>query len=295
MKKQKRRAAVTALIFILPFFILFTLFTVYPIIQGVWVSLNKWSMMGRQSYIGLENFEKLFSDSKFWDSLKHTCFFVVICAPLIVVASLALAIMANRPVKYRKFLRISYYMPGVLSVSVASFVSKYTFAPYRGLINGILKFFGLVNTTNEPLWFMSTNLSWVVIIIMTIWWTLGFPMLLYLAALQDISGEIMEAAAVDGATPKQQLFHITLPLLKPTVFLVTMLQIIACFKAFGQIRLITGGGPANTTRPLIQYIYEQAFDKNKLGYASAMSYVLFAILVIFTLAQMRLQKGDEGR
>ena len=186
-------------------------------------------------------------------------------------------------------------MPGVLSVSVASFVAKYTFAPYRGLINGILKFFGLVNTTNEPLWFMSTNLSWVVIIIMTIWWTLGFPMLLYLAALQDISGEIMEAAAVDGATPKQQLFHITLPLLKPTVFLVTMLQIIACFKVFGQIRLITGGGPANTTRPLIQYIYEQAFDKNKLGYASAMSYVLFAILVIFTLAQMRLQKGDEGR
>ena len=97
IKQQKRRAAITALVFILPFFILFTLFTVYPIIQGVWVSLNKWSMMGRQSYIGLENFEKLFSDSKFWDSLKHTCFFVVICAPLIVVASLALAILANRP------------------------------------------------------------------------------------------------------------------------------------------------------------------------------------------------------
>ncbi len=295
MKQRKRRQTLTALLFILPFFILFTVFTVYPIIQGVWVSLNKWSMMGRQKYIAFENFEKLFSDSKFWDSLKHTCLFVVICAPLIVVISLGLAILANRPVRYRKFLRISYYMPGVLSVSVASFVAKYTFAPYRGLINGILKFFGLATTNTEPLWFMSTKLAWVVIIIMTIWWTCGFPMLLYLAALQDISGEIMEAASVDGATPRQQLFHITLPLLKPTIFLVTMLQIIACFKVFGQIRLITGGGPANTTRPLIQYIYEQAFDKNKLGYAAAMSYILFAILVVCTLAQLRLQKGDDGR
>ena len=295
MKKRKRRATATALLFILPFFLLFTIFTVYPIIQGVWVSLNKWSMMGRQKYIGLENFEKLFADSKFWASLQHTCFFVILCAPLIVVFALVLAIFANRPVKYRKFLRVSYYLPGVLSVSVASFVSKYTFAPYRGLVNGILKFFGTVTTSNEPLWFMSTNLSWIVIIIMTIWWTVGFPMLLYLAALQDISREIMEAAAVDGASPRQQLFHITLPLLRPTIFLVTMLQIIACFKVFGQIRLITGGGPANTTRPIIQYIYEQAFDKNKLGYAAAMSYVLFAILVVCTLVQLRLQRGDDGR
>ena len=152
---------------------------------------------------------------------------------------------------------------------------------------------GLYDTTNEPLWFMSTNLSWVVIVLMTAWWTVGFPMLLYLAALQDISNDIMEAAAVDGASDWQKLTQITLPLLRPTIFLVTLLQIIASFKVFGQIRLITGGGPASSTKPLIQYIYEQAFDKNKLGYAAAMSYILFIILVVCTLVQMRFQRGGD--
>jgi multiple sugar transport system permease protein len=293
MKSRQRRATLTALIFILPFFILFTIFTVYPIIQGLWVSVNKWSLMGRQSFVGLANFQKMLKDSKFWASLKHTCIFVVFAAPLIVVISLILAVFANRPTKYKKFLRVSYYLPSILSVSVASFVAKYTFAPYRGLVNGILTWLGACNSTNEPQWFLSTTLSWVVIIVMTLWWTLGFPMLLYLSALQDISKEVMEAAAVDGANSRQQFFRITLPLLKPTISLVTMLQIIACFKVFGQIRMITGGGPANSTRPLIQYIYEQAFDKNNLGYASAMSYVLFIILVVCTLIQLRLQKGDE--
>ena len=295
LKKRQRKATLTALLFILPFFILFTIFTIYPIVQGVWVSLSKWSLMGFQKYVGLENFEKLFEDSKFWASLKHTTTFVIMCVPLVVILSLVLALFANRPVKYKKFLRVSYYLPGVLSVSVASFVAKYTFAPYRGLVNGILKWMGLCDTNSEPLWFMSINLSWIVIVLMTAWWTLGFPMLLYLAALQDISTDIMEAADVDGASSSQKLFHITLPLLKPTIFLVTLLQIIASFKVFGQIRLITGGGPASATKPLIQYIYEQAFDKNKLGYAAAMSYILFLILVVCTVVQLRFQKGDEDR
>ncbi len=293
LKKRQRKATLTALLFILPFFILFTIFTIYPIVQGVWVSLSKWSLMGFQKFVGIENFEKLLGDSKFWSSLKNTTVFVILCVPLVVILSLVLALFANRPVRYKKFLRISYYLPGVLSVSVASFVAKYTFAPYRGLVNGILKWMKLYDTTNEPLWFMSINLSWVVIVLMTAWWTLGFPMLLYLAALQDISTDIMEAADVDGASSSQKLVHITLPLLKPTIFLVTLLQIIASFKVFGQIRLITGGGPASATKPLIQYIYEQAFDKNKLGYAAAMSYILFLILVVCTMIQLRFQKGDD--
>ena len=293
LKKRQRKATLTALLFILPFFILFTIFTIYPIVQGVWVSLSKWSLMGFQKFVGIENFEKLLGDSKFWSSLKNTTVFVILCVPLVVILSLVLALFANRPVRYKKFLRISYYLPGVLSVSVASFVAKYTFAPYRGLVNGILKWMKLYDTTNEPLWFMSINLSWVVIVRMTAWWTLGFPMLLYLAALQDISTDIMEAADVDGASSSQKLVHITLPLLKPTIFLVTLLQIIASFKVFGQIRLITGGGPASATKPLIQYIYEQAFDKNKLGYAAAMSYILFLILVVCTMIQLRFQKGDD--
>ncbi|MCI6004444.1 MAG: sugar ABC transporter permease [Blautia sp.] len=293
MKKRQRRATITALIFILPFFILFTIFTIYPVIQGIWVSLNKWNLMGCQKFVGLENYEKMFSDAKFWTTLKNTCFFTVITAPLIVVVSLVFALLANRPVRYKKFLRIAYYVPGVLSVSVGSFIAQYTFAPYRGLINGILTSMGLITTATEPQWFQRPELAWTVVVIMTVWWTCGFPMLMYLSALQDISPELMEAASVDGANARQKLFRITLPLLKPTIYLVAMLQIIASFKVFGQIRLITNGGPGNSTKSLVMYIYEAAFDKNKMGYSAAMSYALFIIIAVCVMIQMKLQKGDE--
>ncbi len=294
-KKSQRRATITALIFILPFFVLFTVYTVYPILQGVWVSFNKWSLMGRQSFVGLDNYKKLLSDSNFWKALQHTCIFVVLCVPSVVIVALVMALFANRPTKYKRFLRVAYYVPGVLSVSVASYIAMYTFRPYTGLVNGVLTSMGLVTTETEPQWFQYTNLAWAVIVIMTLWWTVGFPMLLYLSALQDISPELYEVASVDGATPRQQLFRITLPLMRPTIYLVVLLQVIASFKVFGQIRIITGGGPSNTTRSLIQYIYQQAFDKNNMGYAAAMSYVLFAILVVCVLIQLRLQRGDDDQ
>jgi multiple sugar transport system permease protein len=138
-----------------------------------------------------------------------------------------------------------------------------------------------------------TNLVWATISSMTVWWTVGFSMMLFLSALQDISPQVLEAADIDGASKRQQLFSIVLPLLKPTTWLVVLLQVIACFKVFGQIYMITGGGPASSTRPLIQYIYETAFSKGKLGYAAAMSYVLFFILLIFSAVQQVIQKKGE--
>ena len=128
-----------------------------------------------------------------------------------------------------------------------------------------------------------------------VWWTIGFSMMLYISALQDVDLGLYEASAIDGANARQQLFKITLPLLKPTTYLVILLQLIACFKVFGQIQLITNGGPAGSTKPLIQYIYEAAFQKNKLGYAAAMSYVLFGILLVLSLAQMLIQKRGGDR
>lgn len=289
----KKRETLMGWAFVLPFLILFTVFTIYPVVQGVWVSLNDWSLMGRLRFIGLGNYQKMLGDKNFWEALQHTCLFVVFCVPLVVILSLVLALLANRKTRFRRFLRTSFYLPGILSVSVASYVAQYTFAPYRGLINGILESLGAVTTKTEPLWLQDPKLVWATIVFMTGWWTLGFPMLLYLSALQDISPEIMEAAEVDGANARQRLFQITLPLLKRTIYLVIMLQVIASFKVFGQIRLITKGGPANKTRPLIMYIYQQAFDKNKLGYAAAMSYALFLILIVCTIVQLKLQKGDD--
>lgn len=292
-KKYKPRATITALIFILPFFVLFTIFVVYPIFQGFWVSLNKWNLMGRQSFVGLENYRRMMKDKQFWKAFFNTCKFVLYSVPLLTLLSLVLALFANRNVGYRKFLRVSYYLPGVLSVSVASFITIYNLAPYRGLLNGILKSLGMITTKTEPLWLQDGHLVWVTVVVMTVWWTIGFPMLLYLSALQDIPREIQEVAEVDGATKRQILFKIKLPLLRPTFLLVLMLEIIASFKVFGQIYIITKGGPANSTRPMIQYIYQQAFDKNKLGYSAAVSYFLFAVLVVCTIIQLQVQKKGD--
>lgn len=292
-KKSKIKTTAVAICFILPFFILYTLFTIWPVLQGIYVSFHKWSLMGKQSFIGLDNYTKFIKDKNFWNSLGNTCTFVVITVPLMVVVSMCFAMLANRPTKLKKGLRIAYYLPSVLSVSVASFVAKYMFSPYRGFINGFLHSIGVLGPNEELLWFQDRGLAWISITSMTVWWTVGFSMLLYLSALQDISPQIMEAASIDGAKARQKLFYITLPLLKPTTYLIFLLQMIACFKVFGQIFMITGGGPAGGTRPLIQYIYEAAFAKGNMGYAAAMSYALFFILIVLSLMQQFIQRKAE--
>ncbi len=290
---KKLKPYIAAFGFILPFFVLYTIFTIWPVIKGAYVSFYKWSLMGKQKFLGFDNYAKLFADRNFIGALKNTFTFVIITAPLLVIFALILALLANRPFKLKKFLRISYYLPCVLSVSVASFIARYIFAPYQGFLNGLLHGLGFLAPNAELQWLLDGNLVWATISSMTVWWTVGFSMMLYISALQEISPQIMEAAAIDGASKRQQLFRITLPLLKPTSWLIILLQVIACFKVFGQIYMITGGGPASTTRPLIQYIYETAFNKSNMGYAAAMSYVLFFILVILSVIQQYIQRKGE--
>lgn len=291
--RNKRKQLFIALGFTAPFFLLYTVFTIWPVIQGVYVSLHKWTLMGKLKFVGLDNYLKFLGDKNFWGALQNTVVFVLITAPLLVITAMILALLANRPTKIKKGLRICYYLPSVLSVSVAAFIAKYMFAPYRGFINGFLHATGLLEINQELQWLQDGNLVWGTITSMTVWWTVGFSMMLYLSALQDISPQVFEAASIDGATKRQQLFSIVLPLLKSTTYLVVLLQVIACFKVFGQIYMITGGGPASSTRPLIQYIYENAFKKNNMGYASAMSYVLFLILVVLSLVQQVIQRKGE--
>lgn len=292
-KARRRKTFLIAMIFILPFFLLYTVFTIWPVIQGVYVSLHKWGLMGKQEFVGFANYAKFIQDDNFWKALWHTLFFTLITTPLLVITALALALLANRATKMKRGLRIIYYLPSVLSVSVASFIAKYTFTPYTGLANGLLHAVGILAPNEELQWLQDPDLVWITISFMTVWWTVGFPMLLYLSALQDIPREVYEAASIDGAAPAQQLFKIVLPLLKPTTWLNILLQMIACFKVFGQIYMITGGGPASSTRPMVQYIYENAFQKNNMGYAAAMSYVLFAILLLLSLVQQFIQRREE--
>ncbi len=293
MEIKKIKLPLTIIGFVFPFFALYTIFTIWPVIQGVYVSFHRWSLMGKLKFVGIENYTRFLGDKNFSGALMNTIKFVIITAPSLVIVALTLALLANRKSKLKKVLRISYYLPSVLSVAVASFIAKYMFAPYTGFINGFLHAIGLLPANQELQWLQDSSLVWVTITSMTVWWTVGFSMMLYLSALQDIPPHMLESAEIDGANSRQRLFSIVIPLLKPTTYLVSLLQFIACFKVFGQIFLITGGGPASSTRPLIQYIYETAFTKGRMGYAAAMSYVLFAILVLLSLVQQILQKRSE--
>ena len=288
-KRRMIRNSLAAFCFSAPFGIFYIVFTIWPVIQGVYVSLHKWGLMGKLKYVGLSNYKKFIGDKFFWESMGNTTKLVILIVPALVILSFLLALMANRKSGLRKLLRTCYYIPNVLSVSVISYISVYMFSPYMGFVNGMLHSLGIMAGDQEIYWLKDINLSMVTISIATVWWTLGFSMMLYISALQDIPEQLYEQAEIDGATKTVQLLKITLPLLSPVTYLIAMLQIIASFKIFGQVFMITKGGPGTKTRPIIQYIYETAFTKNDMGYAAAMSYALFFVLIILTLIQLFVQ------
>jgi multiple sugar transport system permease protein len=291
--KQTGKKTATALCFILPFFLIYSIFVIWPVIQGFFVSLHRWSLMGMGEFRGLRNFARFLRDGIFWSSLWHTTLYVLINVPSALLASLVCALLANRKTPLQKYFRVCYYLPNVLSVTVISYMARLMASPYLGFVSTLLHSLGILPPGKEIQWLMEPPLIWIVVNSISVWWALGFSMMLFISALQDIPGQIYEAAEIDGAGKARQLFSITLPLLAPTFYLVLMLKLIASFKIFGQVFLISGGGPGRTTLPLIQYIYETAFSMNDMGYASAMSYALFIILVSLTFLQLKIQNRGE--
>lgn len=295
MRAKTVRADLIAACFLLPFTVIYSIFTIYPVFQGGYMSFFKWNLMGKQGFVGWDNYQKMFGDKFFWSSLWNTTKFVLFSTPTIMLSSLVLALLCNRSTPLKRVYRTSFFIPNLLSVAVISYIAIYMAQPYdMGFLSNLMHTLG-VNRNYEIFWLKDKHLAWVTITVATLWWTQGYNMMLYISALQDIPDRLYEAAAIDGATPTQQLFRITLPLLKRTTMLILMLQIIASFKVFQQIKLITDGGPGRATQPLIHYIYEQGFTKQKLGYACAMSFALFFILIILTLIQRRLQREDDER
>ncbi|MCL1795471.1 MAG: sugar ABC transporter permease [Clostridia bacterium] len=289
------RADLVALCFLLPFTAFYAVFTIYPVIQGAYMSLFKWTLMGKQGYLGLDNYTKFLGDKFFYAALWNTAKFVLYSTPTIILMSLGMALLANRNTPLKRFYRAAYFVPNLLSVSVISYITIYMVQPYGiGFISSVLNTLGY---REEIFLLKDAGLVWYTIVGATAWWTCGYNIMLYISALQDIPDQLYEAASIDGASPRQQMIRITLPLLRPATLLLTMLQIIASFKVFGQVWLITKGGPGTATRPLIQYIYEAGFQKNNLSYAASMSFALFAILVILTLGQLWLgnRKGDDAQ
>nr|WP_089964727.1 sugar ABC transporter permease [Lihuaxuella thermophila] len=283
-----------AFLFLLPFFVAYVLFTLLPMLKGLQMSLYKWTLIAKLHFVGLDQYVQIMRDPEFWNALWNTTYFVILSTPTMIVLALGLALVANRNSRLKTFYRSVFFLPSVLSVTVISYVGLFMFRPYTGLVNNVLKWLHVLPENKEIFWLTDETNAWLVLVAVTLWWTVGINMILYLSALQDIPDSMYEAARLDGATDRQLFWYITLPSLRPITSTILLLQLIASYKVFAQIWLITKGGPLNQTRPIIQYIYEEGFKNNNLGYAAAMSYVLFLILLILSLIHMKWNQRAEG-
>lgn len=289
-KKINRHEALTGYLFILPNLLGFLIFTAVPVVAGFIYSFTNYDGFRTMDFIGLKNYMDLFKDSYFKISLLNNFYFTLVSVPLSIIAGLMLAVVLNRGIKGKTFFRSVAYFPNLTSVVAVGVVWIALFNANSGPINQLLKTFGV---DNPPLWLSSTVWAMPAVIIVSVWQSAGYHMVMFLGGLQAIPNDLYEAAAIDGANKKQQFFNITIPMLSNTIFLVTVLAVIGSFQVFAIIDVMTEGGPGRSTNVLVYRIYQEAFMNSKFGYASAMAFFLALIIFIFTVVQFKLQKQSE--
>jgi len=257
-----------------------------PVIAGFVLSFFRWNIISDPVFIGWGNYRELSQDDQFWQALRNTVYYVVGTIPPAVAISLALALALNQPLRGRALFRTTYFLPVVSSTVAVAVLWGWMYNTQIGLFNYVL---GLVGIPKVP-WITSETWAMPAVIIMSVWKSLGYNMILFLAGLQSIPQDYYEAAEIDGAGSFRRFWDITLPLLSPTTFLVVILSVIASFQVFEQTYILTGGGPANSTLTLVLMIFYSGFQDFRMGYASAIAYVLFTLVFIVTMIQWRFQK-----
>ena len=284
------RYHLTAYLFITPIVILFGIFRVYPSIQTLAYSFFRVELLrGRFTFIGFDNFFDLLSDKIFLKAVVNTLIYVISIVPISAGLALTLAVLFNTHFRLKEFFKAIYFAPMVTSTVAAAMVWLWLYNPQFGLFNVILKLFGL---PVQP-WLMSSHQALPSIIIFSIWKSLGYNLIIYIAGLQAIPDVYYEAARIDGAGSVQQFFKITLPLLTPTTAFIFIYNSILSFQVFDQVFVLTGGGPAYATTVVVLELYQQAFLKYRFGYASAMAMVLFLFILSITIGQYTLSKKKE--
>ena len=269
--------------FALPYMILFVLFLIVPIVWGLWMSFTDQSLASTNSgFVGIDNYLEAFTSPDMYSSLLNTLFFTLISSVPLVILSFVLAYLVVTGLPGQWLWRLTFFAPYLLPVSVVTAMWGMMFSNDFGLINGLLVHLGF----DQIGWLSDKQIAMWAIAITTVWWTIGFNFLLYLSALQNIPDTVYEAAQVDGAGAWRRLRSVTLPMMRPTTVLIVLLQILASLKVFDQIFLMTAGGPDGATRSIIQYIYDQGFSGYRVGYASAVSYIFFAMIVVVSLIQV---------
>jgi multiple sugar transport system permease protein len=281
-----REANITGWLFVAPMVLGFLGLLIAPLITAFYMSLTDWPLLGEAKFIGIDNYRAIAADAAFWKVLGNTFYFAAGLVPLNIVLALLLALLLAKPMRGMGLFRTAIFVPVMTSLIVWSIVWKYMFATDSGFINQILALFGVVG----PAWLYNAKLAMPAVIVTSVLKNLGLNMVLFIAALQQVPGHLYEAARIDGASRTTQFFRITVPMITPTIFLTVIMTVIGSMKVFGQIFVMTQGGPGGSTKVLVYYIWERAFKLFEFGYASALAYILFFIILVFTVIQWQLRK-----
>jgi multiple sugar transport system permease protein len=279
----------SAYLYISPGLLMFIVFTAFALGFSLYISFHEWSLIDpAKPFVGLDNYEFLKDDSRFRTALFNTAYFTLLSVPLGIIVGLLLALLLNKEMRARSMFRTLFFIPSVTPFVIAAIIWKWVYNADFGLLNYYLQKFGIID---EPLlWLADPNLAMPAIVLMSVWAGAGGTMLLYLAGLQSIPDELYEAAKVDGAGPWQRLRYVTFPMLAPTTLFLIVVGILGSFQVFVQIFVMTSGGPLDRTTTIAYYIYQTAFKFYEMGYATAISWVLFAILFVFTVIQFRMSR-----
>ncbi len=287
-KKSKLRYENTAYLYILPYYIFFMIFIALPIIVNIVLSFTDFNLR-EMSFVGLENYIKLFSDATFIRSVQNTIVYVVFTVGITIVLGLMCALALNNVAFWgAKFFRGIYFMPYVISMVSCSMVWLWLYEPSAGFINELMRLLGLPTQK----WLYDERFAMGSVILMVVWKNLGYYMTIFIAGLNGIPSSLYEAATVDGANALQKFWFITLPMLKPVTFFITITGTVGAFNVFEQVNVMTSGGPMNSTTTIVHQIYTRAFTEFRLGYAASQAIVLLIVVLIFTLINFRY--GNQG-
>ncbi len=281
MSQGAQRRSLEGFAFIGPFLFLYLTILIYPLLLGIGISFHRADLFGARQWVGFDNYARVLSDPIFHQSLLNTFKLALLIVPPLTVIALLLALALNRATRSAAIFRGIFFSSSVLSVTIVSLIWRFILTPDAGLVAEVSQALG-----SEPIPFLSDpDLTIPSLAIATIWWSLGFPIMLFLAGLQQIPGDVYEAADLDGASRWTTFWRITLPSLRRTLILVIMLQTAAQLQIFGQAQLLTAGGPSGSSRPVVLYIFEVAFGRWELGYAAAAAEILFLLVLTVTLIQ----------
>ncbi|HVL26017.1 MAG TPA: sugar ABC transporter permease [Thermomicrobiales bacterium] len=288
---REMRKQWTAYLFLSPVLLLFLVFTFFSVGYAFYLSFHKWNILEpHKPFVGFDNYARLLDDDRFRQAVLNTIYYTAASVPLTIALGLLVALLLNNQIRGRGFFRTLYYLPVITPLVIASIIWKWVYNGDYGLANYYLL---KLHVINEPLlWLADKNLAMPSVIITSVWKGVGFAMVVYLAGLQSIPEEYYDAAKIDGATGWRRLRDITIPLLSSTTLFLLVISILGSFQVFTQIFIMTNGGPLGRTRTIVWYIYTTAFKDYNMGYAAAMAFALFAMMLGFTLLQLRFLRRE---